>query len=159
MGWQVIHPMVLVDVDGIRCRMILDTAASTSYASSSLVNALKKKMLRKEAREIKMMLGTKKTVFEVYATELKSIDGDFSMTTEITKLDKLVVTEVPNPDFVSILRKYAHLKGVNITDVSQKEQLPIQFAVKLEEPQRAGKPGEPTAEKTRFGWTLMGGLW
>ena len=159
---QVIHPMVLVDVDGIRCRAILDTAASTSYASSSLVNALKKKMLRKEAREIEMMLGTKKTVLEVYAAELKSIDGNFSMTTEITKLDKTVVTEVPNPDFVGILRKYAHLKGVKITDVSRKEQLPIHLvlgagdynAVKLEEPQRVGKPGEPTAEKTRFGWTL-----
>ena len=125
MAGQVIHPMVLVDVDGIRCRAILDTAASTSYASSSLVNALKKKMLRKEAREIEMMLGTKKTVFEVYAAELKAVDGDFSMTTEITKLDKPVVTEVPNPDFVGILRKYAHLKGVNIADMSQKEQLPI----------------------------------
>ena len=160
---QVIHPMVLVDVDGIRCRAILDTAASTSYASSSLIDALEKKMLRKEAREIKMMLGTKKTVLEVYAAELKAIDGDFSMTTEITKLDKPVVTEVPNPDFAGILGKYAHLKGVNIADVSKKEQLPIHLvlgagdynAVKLEEPQRVGKPGEPTAEKTRFGWTLM----
>ena len=163
MAGQVIHPMVLVDVDGIRCRAILDTAASTSYASSSLVNALKKKMLRKEAREIEMMLGTKKTVFEVYAAELKAVDGDFSMTTEITKLDKPVVTKVPNPDFVGVLRKYAHLKGVNIADMSQKEQLPIHLilgagdynAAKLEEPQRVGKPGEPTAEKTRFGWTLM----
>ena len=160
---QVIHPMVLVDVDGIRCRAILNTAASTSYASSSLINALEKKMLRKEAREIEMMLGTKKTVLEVYAAELKSIDGDFSMTTEITKLDKPVVTEAPNPDLVGIIGKYAHLKGVNIADVSKKEQLPIHLvlgagdynAVKLEEPQRVGKPGEPTAENTRFGWTLM----
>ena len=28
-------------------------------------------------------------------------------------------------------------------------------AIELEEPRRAGKPGEPTAEKIRFGWTLM----
>eukprot|EP00794_Sanderia_malayensis_P019342 gene19342-21260_t len=74
-------------------------------------------MLRKEAREIEMMLGTKKTVLEVYAAELKSIDGDFSMTTEITKLDKPVITEVRNPDFVGILGIYAHLKGVNIADM------------------------------------------
>ena len=120
-------------------------------------------MLRKEAGEIEMMLGTKKTVLEVYAAELKSIVGDFSMTTEITKLDKPVVTEVPNPDFVSILEKYAHLRGVNIADVSKKQKFPIHLvlgagdynAAKLEEPQRVGKPGEPTAEKTRFGWTLM----
>ena len=64
---QVIHPMVSVDVDGIRCRAILDTAASTSYASSSLVNALGKKMLRREAREVEMMLGTKQIKLEVYA--------------------------------------------------------------------------------------------
>ena len=100
---------------------------------------------------------------EVYAAQLKSIDGDFSMTTELTKLDKPVVTKVPNPDFVGILRTYPHLKGVQIADVSKKKQLPIHLvlgagdynAIKLEEPQRVGKPGEPTAEKTRFGWTLM----
>ena len=122
---------------------VYDTAASTSYASSSLINALEKKMLRKEAREIEMMLGTKKTVLEVYAAELKSIVGDFSMTTEITKLDKPVVTEVQNPDFVGILEKHAHLRGFNIADVSKKQQLPIHCvlgagdynAVKLEEPQ------------------------
>ena len=160
---QVIHPMVLVDVDGIRCRAILDTAASTSYASSSLVNALGKKMLRREAREIEMILGTKKITLEVYAAELKSINGDFSMTAELTKLDKPVVTEVPNPDFVGIPRKYPHLKGVQIAEISKKEQLPIHLvlgagdynAIELEEPQRVGKPGEPTAEKMKSGWTLM----
>ena len=74
---QVINPMVLVDVDGIRCRVILDTAVSTSYASSSLVHTLAKRMLRREAREVEMMLGTKKITLEAYAAELKSIDGDF----------------------------------------------------------------------------------
>ena len=120
-------------------------------------------MLRKEAREIEMMLETKKTVLEIYGAKVKSIDGDFSMKTELTKLDKPVVTEVSNPDAVGVLSKYHHLKVVQIADVSKKEQLPIHLvlgageynAIKLEEPQRVGKPGEPTAERTRFGWTLM----
>ena len=160
---QVIHPMVLVDVDGIRCRAILDTGANTSCASSSLICALGKKMLRKEAREIEMMLETKKTVLQIYGAEQKSIDGDFSVKTELTRLDKPVVTKVPNPDAVGVLSTYHHLKGVQIADVSKKEQLPKHLvlgageynAINLEEPHRAGKPGEPTAEKTRFSCTLM----
>ena len=106
---QIIHQMVLTDADGIRCRAIFDTGASTSYASSSLINALGKKMLRKEAREIEMMLETKKTVLEIYGAELKSADGDFLMKTEPTKLDKPVVTEVSNPDVVGVLSTYHHL--------------------------------------------------
>ena len=78
-------------------------------------------MLRRETREVEMMLGTRKIALEVYAAELKSTDGDFSMTTELTKLDKPVVTKVRNPDFVGILRTYPHLKGVQIADVSKKE--------------------------------------
>ena len=59
-----------------------------------------------------------------------------------------MVTEVPNPDAVGVLSKYHHLKGVQIADMSKEEQLPIHLVVgagdynviKLEEPQRAGKP-------------------
>ena len=120
-------------------------------------------MLRKEAREIEMMLETKKTVLEIYGAEMKSADGDFSMKTEPTKLDKPVVTEVSNPDVVGVLSTYHHLKGAEIAGISKNEQLPIHLvlgaghynAIKPEEPQRVGKPGEPTAEKTRFEWTLM----
>ena len=57
---QVMHPMVLVYVDGIRCRAILDVGACTFYASSSLISALGNKMLRKKGREIEMMLETKR---------------------------------------------------------------------------------------------------
>ena len=47
--------------------------------------------------------------------------------------------------------------------MSSKEQLPVHLvlgagdysAIKLEKPQRVGKSGKPTAEKTMVGWTLM----
>ena len=77
-------------------------------------------MLSKEARETEIMLETKKTVLEIYGAELKSIDGDFSMKTELTKLDKPVVTEVSNPDAVGVLSTYHHLKGAQIADMSKK---------------------------------------
>ena len=72
-----------------------------------------------------------------------------------------MVTEVPNPDAVGVLSKYHYLKEVQIADVGKKVQLHLVLgagdynAIKLEEPQRVGKPGESTAKKSRFGWTLM----
>ena len=47
-GGQVVYPVVLVEVDGIRCRALLDTGAGSSYASAILINKLNRKPDRKE---------------------------------------------------------------------------------------------------------------
>ena len=85
---QVIHPMVLVDVDGIRSRARLDTGASSSYSSSALINALGKKMIKRETTEVEMMLETKKRVVDIYDVQLTSIEGDLSMKIKLAKFDK-----------------------------------------------------------------------
>ena len=43
---QVVYPVVVVNLDGIKCRALLDTGAGGSYISSSLANRLKKNPLR-----------------------------------------------------------------------------------------------------------------
>ena len=59
--------------------------------------------------------------------------------------------------------RYNHLKGVEIDDVHLKRELPVHLIlgtseyarIKTETTPKMGKPGEPIAELTRFGWTFM----
>ena len=55
-GGEVVYPVVLVEVDGIRCRALLDTGAGSSYASETLINKLNRKPDRKEQKRMKMMI-------------------------------------------------------------------------------------------------------
>ena len=68
-----------------------------------------------------------------------------------------------NPWYKDILAKYDHLRGVEIDDIDLKRELPIYLILgtsectkmKTETVPKMGKPGEPIAELTRFGWTLL----
>ena len=46
--FQVVYPVVVVNVDGIKCRALLDTGAGSSTISSSLAKRLKNNPLRKD---------------------------------------------------------------------------------------------------------------
>ena len=55
------------------------------------------------------------------------------------------------------------MKGVRVEDNDKKEKLPIHLilrasdylCIKTEEPPRVGNTGDPVAEKTQFGWTII----
>ena len=53
---QVIYPVVVVKVDGITCRALLDMGAGSSYASGALLDRLKKRPVRREYKRIEMMM-------------------------------------------------------------------------------------------------------
>ena len=62
-----------------------------------------------------------------------------------------------------MISKYPHLKGVYKEDTDLKKMLPVHVnlgasdyaRIKTRESQRTGAMGEPVAEYTRFGWTIM----
>ena len=70
---------------------------------------------------------------------------------------------IANPNYQTLVDSYGHLEGVNMEDNDTKPLLPVHLilgasayaAIKTAEPPRVGLPGEPVAEKTRFGWTMM----
>ena len=82
----VVHPAVLVKVNGITCRAMLDTCAGSSYASSMLLERLKKKPDRKEYRKIEMMLHTTTRRAEIFKIEVSSLDDRYKINTEASKL-------------------------------------------------------------------------
>ena len=53
---SVIYPVVVVVVDGIKCRALLDTGAGSSYISAALVKRLNKRPTHVEHKQIEMML-------------------------------------------------------------------------------------------------------
>ena len=154
-----IYPIVVVQVEGIKCRALLDTGAGSSWASNSLLELIKKKPIRKEYKRIEMMMTSTTRVMEVYDLEISDINNQFRLTSEIIKVDRQVLLTVPNPEYKNIIEKYPHLKGVKMDDDDRKANLPIHVILgasdysrnKTRASAKLGGDGQPVAEKTKLG--------
>ena len=70
---------------------------------------------------------------------------------------------INNPHYQTIIESYSHLKGVETTDCDPKPYLPMHLilgaseytGIKTSELRRVGLLGEPVAQKTNLGWTIM----
>ena len=159
----VIYPIVIVSVNGVKCRALLDTGAGSSYISDKLVNILGKRPVLKQNRQIDMMLSTVNRQIEIYNVEVQNLKGDFKLEIDVSKVDREVLLSVKNPRYQDVLKKYPHLQGVTMDDVDQKSELPVhvilgasEYAkIKTDAKAKIGKPGEPVGEHTRLGWTLI----
>lgn len=158
-----IMPVLTVKVDGITCRALIDTGAGSSYASAKLLDLLKKKPSETKTRRVDMLISSKVTKLEVYDTVVESLDGNYQMPVKLTKVNKAELLSIENPKYRTLVHKYPHLKGVKITDLDTKDQLPIHVVlgsgeyarVKTETKPQIGQDGEPVAEKTKLGWFIM----
>ena len=81
----------------------------------------------------------------------------------MTKVDRRTLLSLGNPRYKELVERYDHLKEVTMDDVDEKEELPVHLIlgtneyaqIKTETRPKIGKPGEPIAELTRLGWTIM----
>ena len=159
----VVYPVVVVEVEGIRCRALLDTGAGSSYASASLIERLNKQPDHKQYKRIEMMMTTTSQKVEMYKVQISNIKGSFSLPTTLSKVDKGVLLTVPNPRYTEMISRHQYLKGVTMDDQDTKQELPVHVILgaseyaklKTSSVPRVGKPGEPIAELTYFGWTIM----
>ena len=160
---EVVYPVVLVNVDGIKTRALLDTGAGSSYASAQLINALHKRPAETQTKRIEMMLGAMTTKVEMYNVTVTSITGNFSMSVTVSKVDKPELMMLENPKYEDLINKYTHLSGVHMDDNDTKPQLPIHLVlgaseyarVKTSTSPKIASSGQPVAEKTTLGWTIM----
>jgi len=159
----VVYAVVVVEVEGITCRALLDTGAGSSYASATLVERLNRKPDHKEYKKIEMMMTSTTQKIEMYKVLISSIKGNFSLPITLSKVDKGVLLTVPNPRYAEIISQHQHLKDVVMDDVDTKQELPIHVILGTSEYARlktssvpkVGNLGEPVAELTSFGWTIM----
>lgn len=160
---EVIYPVVVVNVNEITCRALLDTGAGSSYASATLVKHLGKEPARTECKRIDMMLCSTNHKIAQYDVSISSIRGKFEMTTMVSKVDKSVLLSIPNPRYADKIKTFSYLTGVTMDDEDTKSELPIHLILgaseysrtKTHTKPRIGKAGEPIAELTTLGWTMM----
>ena len=110
-----------------------------------------------------MMLQTSTRKVEIFDIEISSLDGRFKMGTEASKVDKSVLLTVPNPQYNQLVNQYRPLKEVKMSGGDKREELPIHLIIgaaeyariKTRTKPRIGQQGEPVAELTELGWTIM----
>ena len=162
-GEKVCHPVVVVKVNGVKCRALLDTGATGTYISALLVDLLKAKPARTLTRGIKTIMGLVTKRIETYDVKISDTQGRFTLPVCATKIEQRELLSLENPNYPEMLKRYSHLKGVQMEETDTKKILPIHVIlganeytkIKMAGYQRVGEIGEPIAEQTRFGWTIM----
>ena len=86
------------------------------------------------------------------------------MEIKLSKVHKPQLMMINNPNFKGLCEKYDHLEGVKVKeDLQNRKQIPVHVvlgaseyvAVKTRMAHKVGNPGQPVAEKTLLGWTMM----
>lgn len=160
----VIYPVVLVYVNGIKCRALLDSGAGGNYMSSSLAAKIKEPPKRREQRRIEMLMHKTSTNVKVFDIDVSSTHSEFKITVEAAcTSNKEVLLHVPNPHYKRLQLSYEYLRNLKFYDHDSKEELPVHLILGVDaycrlkerkEP-KIGEPGQPIAELTKLGWVVM----
>ena len=124
-GEKVIHPVVVIEVNGVKCRALIDTGASSSYASAQLVDTLKIKPYEVKYKKVEMLVSTLTARMETYKTTIASTSSAYKLEVDFIKVEKGKLLEVENPKYEQIIGAYPHLTGVKMDDMDTKSELPI----------------------------------
>ena len=159
----VIHPVVVVKINGYKFRALLDSGASHSYASATAIDLIDASLKSTGLRQIAMLTGVTTRTMQVFGVVISSVASDFELEVDVTKVNKKELLILENPRYNQLIEGSSHLKGVRMDDVDEKAKLPVhlilganEFAkIRTGERLRVGRRGDPVAEYTRFGWTIM----
>ena len=159
---SVIYPVVVVLINGIKCRALLDSAAGSSYISSTVAQLLNKPPVRKQTKRIEMMMNSATRTIEIYEATVENLARTFSIEVELSKVERKTLLSLPNPRYADLIQRYQHLQGVFMDDTDTKPELPIHAilgvgeysSIKTSTMIKIGRKGEPVAEKTHLGWTI-----
>ena len=89
--------MIVVKVDGITCRALIDTGAGSSYASAKLLDLLKKKPSETKTKRVDMLISSRVTKLEIYDAVVESSDGNYQMNMKLTKVNKAELLTIDSP--------------------------------------------------------------
>ena len=98
-GEKVCHPVVVVKVNGVKCRALLDTGATGTYISALLVDLLKAKPARTLTRGIKTIMGLVTKRIETYHVKISDSQGRFTLPVCATKIEQRELLLLENPNF------------------------------------------------------------
>ena len=158
-----LFPVIVIEVNGIKCRALIDSGAGSSYVSAKLIKLLCLKPAEVQTKTIDMLMSSKVARLDVYDLELQSVNHQFSLSVKATKVNKTELLSIDNPNYRALIEKYSHLKGVHVNDDDMKASLPVHVVlgsgeyarIKTETKPRIGQENDPIAELTKFGRFLM----
>ena len=159
-----VFPILVVYLNGIMTRALVDSGSGTSYISAHLAKMLNVKPSRYTSSRVEMMVAVKHVNLRMYEVEVSSLTEDNRTQVEFAKVDKKgPLLTVDNPNYREIVKKYSHLKGVEILDTDTKEKLPVHIVLgknvfpRIKKPTKPliGEETEPIAELTKLGWFVM----
>ena len=110
-----------------------------------------------------MLTGVTTRTMQVFGVVISSVTGDFELEVDVTKVNKRELLILENPRYNQLIEGNFQLNGVRMDDVDDKAKLHVylilganEFAkIRTGERLRVGRRGDPVAEYTRFGWTIM----
>ena len=158
-----VFPVVVVRVNGVVCRALIDSGAGGSYASAKLTNMIGGKPSATKVQQIEKLMSSKSARMDFYDTEVCALDGSYQMKVRLAKVEKSELLTINNPQYDKLLRQYNHRRNVDINDRDTKDQLPIHLVlgngeyahIKTSTKPLIGREHEPVAEKTKLGWIVM----
>lgn len=99
-------PIVVVKVNGITCRALIDTGAGSSYVSAKMINILKLKPYQTTTKNIDMLMSTKQMKVQKFKAKLSAIGSDYELDVDLTKVDRHELLSVDNPRYEELQRRY-----------------------------------------------------
>jgi len=162
-GEKVCHPAVLVKLNGVTCKALLDTGATASYASGYILDRLNLPPSRTLTRQVQTIVGTVTKRPNTYNVHVSDTQGNHIIPLSANRIDRAELLCVENPNYRETIRTYQHLKGMDMEDTDTKSLLLVHVIlgesdhakIKTSTSQCTGAIAEPVAEFTLFGWTIM----
>ena len=159
---NVTYPVV-IKVNDVHCRTLLDTGSGSSYISESFIDLLKINPVRKEYKTIETLTNSTTKKLKIYNLKVENLDENFSFQTELNKLEREVLITLPNSKYNKMIETYDQLKGIKMNERDTKPELPIHVIlgasdyvkIKMQKCPGVGKINEPTAEQTKMDWVIM----
>ena len=92
----------------------------TRYISSTLARELKRPTIWTDYKQIETILHTTNTFIDIYDVEITNTIGDFTINTEVSKVDRAELISMLNPHYKGIIQTFTHLQGKQMEDSANK---------------------------------------
>ena len=85
---HVTYPVVAIEVEGTKCRALIDTGAGSSYVSSKLISRLNKKPIRRESKRTDTLMHSVVQKTAIYELQIRDTNQEFTIKIESIKVEK-----------------------------------------------------------------------
>lgn len=97
-------PVLVIEVNGVKCRALIDFGSTSSYISANLVNILKAKAVSSQTEKVEMLMSSKRVRMKIYNLNTESVDGSFQMPVKFIKVERSELLTIKNLHWKSKLK-------------------------------------------------------